>query len=303
MKHRVLLVSDMHYTTDLSEAELKKTHPESTASLASGSAFGYTQREKIDFITRAVREEHAASPLDAVLVLGDLSIDDYDYRRLPVNYCEKFRNECMSVLPCPAYAIPGNHDSYPDEEWRRVFGVGRQFALEIGGCTFVLADTFAAVPAHGASGAAYTSADVSFLRRALEEHPAGPVFLCAHYIADREDDADFRAFVAAEERVAALFRGHTHKDRLFTFGGKPAADIGGYGYDGRSVNGKYIFTVFDPAWAWGYEILEWDDDGFFLYHVKPAIHYEGSNGSFDVPHTVAGEYRAPFSAACRPAED
>ena len=91
MKHRILLVSDMHYTTDFSEKELRLTHPESRASLASGPLFGRTQKEKIDLISAAVVEEHAKAPLDAVLVLGDLSIDDYDYRKLPDNYCVRLR--------------------------------------------------------------------------------------------------------------------------------------------------------------------------------------------------------------------
>jgi DNA repair exonuclease SbcCD nuclease subunit len=35
----------------------------------------------------------------------------------------KFKEECMDRLPCPAYAIPGNHDSYSDSEW---FEFGKQ---------------------------------------------------------------------------------------------------------------------------------------------------------------------------------
>ena len=294
MKNRVLLVSDMHYTTDLSEAELKMTHPEARASAASGPAFGRSQREKIDLITRAVREENDASPLDAVLILGDLSIDDYDFRRLPENYCEKFRDECMAVLPCPAYVIPGNHDSYPDGEWRRMFGTGRQYSLVIGGCLFLMTDTFADCPAHSASGSHYTPADTAFLRAELDAHPGLPAFLCAHHISGRAADDELRAFVAGEPRIQALFRGHTHLNLLWEFGGRPLADIGGYAYNGREVNGKWIFDVFDPAWAWGYEILEWDECGFSMRHRKPPLHYEGSNGSFDVPETISGEYSATF---------
>ena len=170
MKHRILLVSDMHYTTDLSEKELRLTHPESRASLASGPLFGRTQKEKIDLISAAVAEEHAKAPLDAVLVLGDLSIDDYDYRKLPDNYCRRFRDECMRGFPCPSWALAGNHDSYPDDAWREVFGYGRQFSVRIGDRVFVMLDTFRKVPAHDASGAADPPVDTDFLRAELEKN-------------------------------------------------------------------------------------------------------------------------------------
>ena len=188
MKHRILLVSDMHYTTDLSEKELRLTHPESRASLASGPLFGRTQKEKIDLISAAVAEEHAKAPLDAVLVLGDLSIDDYDYRKLPDNYCRRFLDECMRGFPCPSWALAGNHDSYPDEAWREVFGYGRQFSVRIGDRVFVMLDTFRKVPAHDASGAAYTLVDVDFLRAELEKYPTEKFFLCTHYIDIRQEE-------------------------------------------------------------------------------------------------------------------
>ena len=126
--HRVLLISDMHYTTEETPAEMKQIDPTVNTSVAAGDAFGHTQKEKIDLLREAILAEHEKAPLDGVLVLGDLSIDDYDYRNLPDHYCRRFREEVMDRLPCPAWALAGNHDSYPDEAWREVFGYGRQFA-------------------------------------------------------------------------------------------------------------------------------------------------------------------------------
>lgn len=290
MKHRILLVSDMHYTTDLSEKELRLTHPESRASLASGPLFGRTQKEKIDLISAAVAEEHAKAPLDAVLVLGDLSIDDYDYRNLPDNYCRRFLDECMRGFPCPSWALAGNHDSYPDEAWREVFGYGRQYSVRIGDRVFVMLDTFRKVPAHDASGAAYTPVDVDFLRAELEKYPTEKFFLCTHYIDIRQEEqnVEFCRILQENDRILALFRGHTHIAELLTFAGKPLADIGGYGYSGQVIDGKYTFEIFSPRWAYGYEVLEWDDSTTRFYHVKPALHYEAKNGSFDIPLTISG---------------
>lgn len=91
------------------------------------------------------------------------------------------------------------------------------------------------------------------------------------------------------DRILAIFQGHTHIAKLMQFAGKPLIDIGGYGYSGQEVNGKYTFGVFSERWAYGYEILEWSDDTTHFYHVKPALRYEAENGVFDVPRTVSGE--------------
>ena len=294
-KQRFLLVSDMHYTVEESAEELKRRFPEARASAASGKAFGRSQREKIEKIYEDILAEHQRERLDAVLVLGDLSIDDYDYRRLPANYCKKFREDCMDRLPCPAYAIPGNHDSYPDEIWREIFGYGREYVLELGEAVFVMPDTFRAIPADSASGGGYTQADDGFLREALEKHRGKTVFVCSHYFDENpQSELSFsektKELLRESKDVAALFRGHTHVSGIREgIGDKPIIDIGGYGYEGQVVNGKYDFNVFDPRWAWGYQILELENGRVRTYHVRTAARYEATNGVFEVERAVEDE--------------
>ena len=189
---RVLLVSDMHYTTEETHDELKRLHPEANASLAAGSAFGYTQHEKVQKVLQAILWEHERSPLDLVLVLGDLSLDDFGFRNLPDNYCRRFLEECMRKCPCPVYALPGNHDSYPERQWREVFGYGRQYAVERGGALFVMLDHFRTCPAAGASGSPYTPADTAFLSEVLAAHPGRPGFLCAHHVQGARRREEYR---------------------------------------------------------------------------------------------------------------
>ena len=292
MKHRVLLVSDMHYTTEERYEELKKRYPEANTSVAAGDAFGHTQREKVELIYEAICAEHEKSPLDGVLVLGDLSIDDYDYRHLPDNYCRRFKEEVMDRLPCPAYALAGNHDSYPDAIWREVFGYGRQFSVELGGSVFLMADTFRETPAHGASGSPYTPLDVEFLEQTAAQYAGKPLYLCAHHISEGGESDEAAAWV--RERATCMFRGHTHHDGLIAtgerWGQKPLLDIGGYGYHGICTpEKKWVFSRFSFAWAWGYQMLEWEDesDRVLTYHVKPAYRYVAENGIFETPHTVS----------------
>ena len=303
LKQRFLLVSDMHYTTEETPAQLKKSYPEAIASAAAGNAFGKTQQEKIQTVCRDIWAEHDRHKLDAVFVLGDLSIDDPPYRKLPWNYCLKFKEDCMEQLPCPAYAIPGNHDSYSDDAWAELFGYGRQYALEIGESVFVLADTFAAFPATGASGSGYSPLDEKFLRKCLDQYRGKRIFLCAHYLDDAlEDNQSFtdqsRKLLAESRDVLCMFRAHTHRNEIIQmgagFGHKKLIDIGGYGYDGQLVDGKWDFNVFDFQWAWGYQILEVYDDHIRTYHVKPAMTYIATNGTFPISETTEGEMTIPL---------
>jgi predicted phosphodiesterase len=291
LKQRFLLVSDMHYTTEETDEELRLLYPDARTSVAAGNAFGRTQRQKIDKVTEAVIAENAEKPLDAVLVLGDLSIDDYDARRMPFNYCRLFKEQCMDVLPCPAYAQPGNHDSYTDPLWRQVFGYPRQYSLKIGDCAFIMLDTFAKCPGVAGPGAPYNQPDLAFLQRELKKYPTERIFLCAHYF-EPSAEAALGEILKNEERIVCLFRGHTHHNAVMypaEYHGTPLVDIGGYAYAGHVVNGKYTFNIFDEAWAWGYEILEIYEDGVRMYHVKPTMDYKGDNGDFHVERIVSGE--------------
>lgn len=300
LKQRFLLVSDMHYTTDESPAELAKSYPEAKASVASGNCFGKTQRQKIEKIYADILAENKQSPLDAVLVLGDLSIDDYDYRKLPINYCKQFKKDLMDKLPCPSYALPGNHDSYPNELWQSVMGCDRRYSFEIGDVAFIMDDSFADVPAdfkNPASGSKLTPADPRFLKNCLEKHRGKKIFYCSHYIDPTREGQSFSEecvkLLQECEELIFLYRGHTHVNSVQYLAqdpeSKPILDIGGYGYSGQFVNGRYDFNIFDPSWAWGYHILEIYDNKIKTYHVRTANQYVATNGTFSIEQTIEDE--------------
>ena len=292
-KYRFLLVSDMHYTTEERPEELKKLYPEARTSLASGNAFGRTQREKIEKVYADILAEHERSPLDGVFVLGDLSVDDYDYRNLPFNYCRKFKEECMDRLPCKAYALPGNHDSYPNSVWRDIFGYDRQYAVEAGDCVFLMADSFAGVPAKKddpASGAPVNALDEEFIKESLEKYKGKKIFICTHFTDGKRITEGSAELIKNSADVVFLFRGHTHVNSVAAVEewGKPLIDIGGYGYMGQRVNGHYDFNIYDPKWAWGYQILEIYPEKILTYHIKPAMKYIATNGVFEIAETEEG---------------
>ena len=288
---RFFLVSDMHYSVEAEDIAKISAMEGVYVSVAAGNAFGHTQREKIDKISEAVLSEHKASPLDAVLVLGDLSIDDFGFRNLPDNWCKKFKEECMDTLPCPAYAIAGNHDSHPNDTWQRIFGYEREYALEFGDTVFLMLDNFASIPAKSASGAPFTPTNMTFLSELLEKYRGRKIFLSAHHFDTETDSEEFYRTVRENNDIVALFRGHKHIHKIITaacFGDKPLIDIGGYAYMGFCRDdGVWDFSHFDESIAWGYQILEIYEDRAVVYHVSADIDYKASNGNFSVKRSIS----------------
>ncbi len=297
-KNRIVLISDMHYTTQENSAELKALYPEAKASVAAGNTLGHTQKEKIEHIMSDITSFTEKEDIDAILVLGDLSIDDYSYRNLPENYCKKFKEDCMDQLPFPYYVIPGNHDSYPNEIWKDIFGYDRQYSFKLKDAAFIMLDTFNDSPAYTASGSAYTGVDMDFLKKELEKYPTEQIFLCSHFFKVSQFPDELNELLNSNSRIVCLFDGHTHKNRVFTELEKipqPKINIGGYGYEGeKREDGKWYFDRYDDAWAWGYEVLEWNENEAHVYHVKPARRYEGFNGVFEHPFTIENELTISF---------
>ena len=291
-KHRILLMSDPHYMPNESKEKYKELYPDSNPCGAVGDALGYTQTEKmaiiLEDITRVMRE----TPVEAVLVLGDLSTDDCGFRTMAENYVLKFKNEIMEKLPCAAYALPGNHDSHSNEVWREIFGYDRSHSVKIGDTVFMMLDTYRAGNATGGAGTPYTGADAEWLEKELEKYPTERIYLCSHYFKADEVNDKFDEIVKSNDRIVCVFQGHTHKNKILIrekWNDKMIIDLGGYAYHGEKVDGKYRFDRFDEAWAWGYGVLEWNDFEMHYYHVKNPRKYVGRNGTFDYCGAIENE--------------
>ena len=282
-KSRILLVSDMHYTDVVG-----------SGALAVSNVLGATQQERLNFLNQEILREHTASPLTAVLMLGDFSVDDYPWRAKregKANYCQKYLQTFLHGLPVPVYILPGNHDSYPDELWQKEIGCKRQYAVEIGDSLFCMLDTFHGT-AVSASGAPYTGVDCVWLLEQLQLHPGKRVFLCAHYFDWSKETEKFRMILRTHSEITALFQGHTHVRRAMRLnaecGGRMLYDIGGFSYNCycyRDAAGKecWDFNHYEAESAWGYQLLTLHRTSYEAEYVYSAWNYHGSNGTFFHP--------------------
>ena len=296
--HRVIFVSDMHYTLDETKTEAETLYPDATVSDAAGPTYGHSQGDKVQAIVDDINAFSERETVDAVFVLGDLTLDDYGFRNLPTNYLRKIKTDLIDKLDFPCYTTAGNHDSYPNDDWKAVMGTDRQYSIKVGDAVFIMLDTFSDEIATSASGSPYDSVDTDFLAEELEKYPTETIYLCSHYYKPSAADYKFTKLLRENDRIVCMFRGHTHNNVVLApeeTAYKFLVDIGGYAYDGDDSSGAWDFTAFDDNWAWGYQVLEWNDTEARIYHVKTPRYYEASNGNFDFKGSIEDDLIIPIN--------
>ena len=290
--HRIIVMSDPHYMTNDSQAAYNASHPGETAAPSAGDAFGYTQTEKMSAVLEDVNKFAEREKVEGVLVLGDLGTDDYGFRNLSENYVQKFKDDVMAKFPGVSYALPGNHDSYPNDMWKETFGYDRQYSVKIGDAAFIMLDTYADLSTVDGSGSGYTGIDVDWLEKELEKYPTEKIFLCMHYLKNTEANYKLNKILSENERIVCLFRGHTHLNEVLIcddLNDEFLIDLGGYAYMGQKTAAGYDYSVYDNSWAWGFGVLEWNDTEAHYYHVKFDRTYTGSNGTFNFAGAIEDE--------------
>ncbi|EOR96401.1 sugar metabolism cluster protein [Arcticibacter svalbardensis MN12-7] len=81
-----------------------------------------------------LNEAHKKSPLDFVIINGDLVHDRPDL-------LTEIKRDYYDKLHVPFYAIPGNHDHADAALWKSIFGREYNFSIEKNGVGFILANT------------------------------------------------------------------------------------------------------------------------------------------------------------------
>jgi len=227
-ENRLVFISDVHYMVEGVPHDNK--------------GLNYYYGEENDFrvqkIVDLISEEHRIAPIDAVIFLGDTTHEQEVNLR---DFCKTWQPK----LPCPAYFLPGNHESHSEEVWTEITGSGRQSVVEIPYGIVLLCDCFYDLQ-HPHK---LQPMDMSFLVKQAEQHKGKKLLLCTHYFQCEET---LKEWLTSTPEVVAVFHGHSHLSLPLTeeFGGKKVVSTGNFSY---GLNMKP-----EPEWyqKYGWSITE-----------------------------------------------
>ncbi len=218
---RILLTSDVHYTY------LKEE-------------YGPTGEERMQLWVDSIKKEHAEKPFDLIFIVGDLSLDHWEYGGSViedgVSTTKDFIKYYVSQLPkdVPVYIMPGNHEQQSDEQWFEMTGNHRRGSIVLGDTLFICPDSYGEDldPDYNHDGT-HTFADVEYIKGVMEQYPDKDVYIVSHYIYPGKESKEFKELVASD-RVKGMFMGHTHENDVlyldWDWGGKTIAQTGNFSY-------------------------------------------------------------------------
>ncbi len=200
-RQRLLLLSDLHYCQE--------------------EYGGISRDEKAQRLLDFIRAEHEKDPFEMILLLGDYSLDFWEWSTLGswltenVSYTKRFVDKYLSRLPAPYYMLPGNHEQYGESRWKEITGFSRSSGFVFGDWLFILWDSFGAnLDPTDHSDGTYTPPDTNRILSLMDAHPGKKAVLCSHFFRPSFDPAE-QALIC-DERVACLFQGHTHSASVIT---------------------------------------------------------------------------------------
>ena len=203
---------------------------------------GVENAKRVQKFIDDVREEYKKEPFEALLLLGDYSLDHWkwqvkgSYLTQGVSNTKRFVDEYLSQLkdlPIEIRMIAGNHEQYGDELFFELTGHHREEIYVTGDWLFILMDTYKGGldPTEHHDGV-YTGADIDFVREQMAAYPDKKVVICSHYLEPWKETDEFKALLR-DPRIVCLFCGHNHKAEVWKLeedcGNKIEACDGNYG--------------------------------------------------------------------------
>ncbi len=239
--------------------------------------YGVSNEERMQRFVQHVKEEYEKEPFEALLLLGDYSLDHWKWnikgcwlsegRSNTRLFCDRVLRS-LKELGVPMAVIAGNHEQYGKRLWQALTsGFKREDALAVGDVLFILPDTFGADldPTEHSDGT-YCGTNVKFVRAQMEKHPDKKVVLCAHHFEPGRESEEFKTLVREDDRILCLFGGHVHRSKVVElgeeWGNKALLYTGNYSYNGGG----------QPATEsmWGFRDLILTDDGLESRYITPA---------------------------------
>ena len=229
-----------------------------------------TTQDRMELLCKSLGEEYERQPYDAILSLGDYSLDFWAWRvggsflwNPPVSRTEDFLKKYVPKMPAAFYMIPGNHEQYGNEIWNEIVGTPREYVIVYGEYVFVMLDTFAGNlgPKENHDGY-YTGINTEFLSQVLQDYPNKKIFLCAHDICvPKENDASCN-LIFENRNILCAFTGHKHRDHTLllpdSWRNLPVFYCGDFSYNSGTLGNK----------NWGYRLLDLSDASISTEYVR-----------------------------------
>lgn len=255
--------------------------------------YGVTTEERMERFLRHLEEEYQKDPFEAVLLLGDFSLDFWEwgikgcYINDGFSYVKVFADYFVpriQKLGVQLAMIPGNHEQYGEERWRELTGFSRQSHVVCGDYLFLLLDTFGADldPTEHSDGT-YSGADVAYIKRMMAAFPEHKVILCAHHFDHETESEEFRTLVREEKRILCLMGGHVHKSRVIPLGEE-------WGGKALLYTGNYSYNAGNEDTMWGFRDLLLSDHLLLSRYITPENTITLDGETIHQPYGYQDEY-------------
>ena len=240
--------------------------------------FGLTRDEKAERFCSAIKNEYEANPFDALLLLGDYSLDHWVWHTKGTYLTEGISNTKLftdrylnSLLPegVTLKMIAGNHEQYGETLFTELTGHKRRDHLVLENTLFILTDTFGGDldPTEHSDGT-YIGANAYDITELINTYPDKNVILCAHWFdMDKETEA-FKELLRRETRIKCLVCGHNHRSVILSTGEEngnlPILCTGHFSYSGEKDPKSCLF---------GYREITVTDSAIVSKYISPANTY------------------------------
>ena len=254
MKKRIILASDIH--------------------LCDYNWYGMRAEDRVQRFVDDLKAEYEKHPFEALLLLGDYSLDHFcfnilgSYLTRGVSNTKRFVDEYLSQLkelPIEVRMIAGNHEMYGNELFHELTGYNRRDIYVTGDLLFILMDTYRAGldPTEHIDGV-YTGADIAFIKEQMAAYPDKRVILCSHYLEHWKEPEEFKEILRSG-RVICMVQGHTHKSEVWhneeEYGSTKTLFTGQYSELNGAVKEKCM---------WGFREMLISEDRIESNYITPA---------------------------------
>ena len=273
MKKRIILASDIH-----------DCHID---------FYEYGTENRLNLFVDALIEENESDPIDAIILLGDYSLDHWAYnikgcyitegKSYTNDFVTKYLSRIKSCIPNAKYAVTaGNHEQYGNELWKKITGHERNDIIVLDDYVFIILDTFAGDldPTEHSDGT-YTGASIETIKSAMKKYPDSKIILASHYF-DPEKESEEFSELCKNDRIICLFCGHNHKwdhTNPENFAGKNTIYTGNFSYNGIKVDRP----------MWGYRELIIDKDKLTSRYIIREVTLNEKGDEKHYPHEIHDE--------------